>query len=336
MLQPFRIALRSAVPSQRARMARALADANAERDARDVDALSPTWPDDALTVSAAAWASDDFDLLALDELIWHRLTRRGRCELQIVDDQTDPADLAVVAWQVATRFQRFERATNPASGTPFFSQILEAHARLYNRRRPFVSADYDHALDTWRWLLRLEPCAGLSLQLSALFHDVERLASESDRQDEQGVQDYDAFKRAHAAGGGRMAASILESLRTPPAVVTRTRGLIARHEDAAFGGEEDSLAADAALLATADALSFFALGAPAFVRSFGPELAARKVPHTFARLAGPGRALLSRLKLTPEVRQLLPANSELLAEPASPPMAEATPAVLAEPGSPPP
>jgi hypothetical protein len=316
-------------------MARALADANPERDARDLDSLSPTWPEDGVTVSAAAWAGEDFDLLALDDLIWHRLTRRGRCELQLVDDQIDPVDLAAVAWQVATRFQRFERATNPASGTPFFRQILEAHARLYNRRRPLVAADYDHALDTWRWMLRLEPCAGLSLQLAALFHDVERLAGEADRQDERAAGDYLAYKRAHAAAGGRMAASILESMRTPPAVVARTRALISRHEDTTLCDEDDGLDADAALLGTADALSFFALGAPAFARCFGAELTARKVAHTFARISEPGQALLARLKLTRDVRRLLPDRREPLAAVVEPvaPTAELKAAIIAAPAA---
>jgi hypothetical protein len=320
-------------------MARALADANPDRDARDLDALSPTWSEDALTLSATAWASDDFDLLALDELIWHRLSRRGRCELHVVDDQLDPAGLAEVAWQVATRFQRFERATNPASGTPFFRQILEAHARLFTRRRALMAADHDHALDTWRWLLRLEPCAGLSLQLAALFHDIERLASDADRQDEQSAADYLAYKRAHAAAGGRMAASILESLRTPPAVVARTRALITRHEDTRFEG--DGLDADASLLASADALSFFSLCAPAFARQFGPDLAARKVAHSLVRLGQAGRELLARLKVTRAVGKMIsdaealrPAV-ELPAAPVRAPVPEA-PAVLAEAGPPPP
>jgi hypothetical protein len=344
MLPPFRIALRSAVPSQRVRMARALAEANPDRDARDVDALSPLWPEDALTLSAAAWASDEFDLLALDDLIWHRLTRRGRCELQLVDDQLDPMDLTDVAWQLATRFQRFERGTNPASGTPFFRQILEAHARLYNRRRPLLAADHDHALDTWRWLLRLEPHAGLSLQLAALFHDIERLGSEADRKDERNAGDRAAFERTHAAVGGRMAASVLDSLRAPPTVITRTRTLISRHADPVGDGVGDAgVDADAALLASADALSFFSLSAPAFAHHYGDELLAHKVAHGLVRLTAPARELLRRLKVPGEVRLLIAQHDrprpavEQSPPPVRAPMppVDATPGIVLEPGPPP-
>jgi hypothetical protein len=348
MLPPFRIALRSAVPSQRVRMARALADANPDRDARDVDSLSPLWHEEALTLSAAAWASDEFDLLALDDLIWHRLTRRGRCELQLVDDQLDPMDLADVAWQLATRFQRFERGTNPASGTPFFKQILEAHARLYNRRRPLLAADHDHALDTWRWLLRLEPCAGLSLQLSALFHDIERLGSEAERQDERSTGDRAAFERTHAAVGARMAASVLDSLRAPPTVIARTRALISRHADPIGSSEDDGgLDGDAALLASADALSFFSLSAPGFAHHFGDELLAHKVAHGLARLTAPARELLPRLKVSPDVRLLISQHDRPrpVVESTAPPLRvvapshvpppDATPGIVVEPNAPP-
>jgi hypothetical protein len=253
-------------------------------------------------------------------------------------------DLTDVAWQVATRFQRFERGTNPASGTPFFRQILEAHARLYNRRRPLLAADHDHPLDTWRWLLRLEPCAGLSLQLAALFHDIERLGSESDRRDERNVSDRAAFERTHAAVGGRMAASVLDSLRTPPTVIARTRALIARHADP-IGDVQDGLDADVALLASADALSFFSLGAPGLAHNFGDELLAHKVTHGLDRLTEQARLLLPRLKVTPAVRALIAAHarprpvidslSGPVRAPAPAAVSDATPAIILEPGPPP-
>ena len=180
MMPLLRIAASSPIPAHRALLARVLSTARLDRGESDGEGFAPVWPDAALVVTAARWAGDDYDLLALDDEVWRCFGRHGRCELRIVDDGADLDRLAETALQIAIRYQRFDLSTNPASATPFFQQILAAHEGMFDRRRPLIAADHDHALDTWRWVLRLEPHASLSLQLAALLHDVEGLAGEDE------------------------------------------------------------------------------------------------------------------------------------------------------------
>jgi hypothetical protein len=302
MLPLLRIAASSPITAHRALLARVLASTRIDRGESDPEAFGPVWSEAAIAVTAARWAGDDYDLLALDDEVWRCFGRHGRCELRIVDDGAELDRLAECALQVALRFQRFDASTNPASATPFFQQILAAHEAMFDRRRPLVAADHDHALDTWRWVLRLEPHASLSLQLAALLHDVEGLTSEGEVRAGDGTADYVAFKQAQAWAGARVVVNILESLHTPRPLIERTRTLVAEHE--ALSGTQ-SLEPAAALLANADALSFFSLGAAGFARHFGLPHTARKVAHCVRRLDVEGHSWLARLKLPRTIRALV-------------------------------
>jgi hypothetical protein len=163
-----------------------------------------------------------------------------------------------------------------------------------------VSADYDHARDTWRWVLRLHPEASAAVQIAALFHDVERLVSESDQRIEHHAPDYAKFKDAHAAAGARLTAAALVGLGAPPGLVGRVAELVATHERPA--GDEDK-----ALLNEADALSFFSLNAPGFARYYGPAHTAKKVAYTLARLEPRGRQVLREIRHRADIARLIEA-----------------------------
>jgi hypothetical protein len=140
------------------------------------------------------------------------------------------------------------------------------------------------------------------VQVGALFHDVERLASEAEARVEHEAPDYVRFKRAHAEAGGRAVAAILERLQAPRALVERTRVLVAHHEGR---HPDEPIESDAALIADADVLSFFSLNAPGFARHYGAEHTARKVAYGLRRLGAPARPWLARLKLTAPIRDLI-------------------------------
>jgi hypothetical protein len=287
MLPNLRIAVTSPVTEHRALMGRVLASTRPDRGEGDAEAFAPAWSDCALPVTASRWVADDYDLLALDDEVWRCFGRHGRCELRIVDDGTDRELLAETALQIAVRFQRFDASTNPASATPFFQQILAAHEEKFDRRRPLAAAAHDHALDTWRWVLRLEPHASLSLQVAALFHEDERVATGADPRLEEALRPF---------------VSILESLQTPKPLIERARSLIAEHR---AGPSNEPVEPAVALLSNAAALSFFSLGAPAFASHFGPAHAARKVSAGLRRLDIEGHSWLARLKLTQTIRALV-------------------------------
>jgi hypothetical protein len=296
MLPHVLLSASSSIAERRGVLERAFAEAG-----RDVHVGART-TEGAVLVQPDDWARDDFDLLALDDAIWGQLSRRGRCEVHLGDDGSAPQRLADAAWQLAVRLQRFEIPRNTAAATPLFDSILAAHEALFDRARPFIAADHDHALDTWRWLLRLCADAPLPLQVAALFHDVERLVTEADGRIEHRALDYVAFKRAHAQAGARFLSSVLARLRAPGELIEEACALIAHHEGRAAGTPAP---ASAPLLETADALSFFSLNAPGFLRHFGLEHTARKIAYTLARLDEAGRAWLARLKLTGVTRSLM-------------------------------
>src|SRR5262249_30356658 len=153
-----------------------------------------------------------------------------------------------------------------------------------------VAADYDHAIDTWQWMLRLDPRASLAAQLSALFHDIERLESERDRRVERLSPDYVAFKDAHVSKGAQMAARGLEEVGVDAPTCKRVAEIIAAHD---VRGRDD----DIDLLKDADALSFFSLGSSGYADYFGPDQTRRKVAYTLQRLSHAARERLSLVRM---------------------------------------
>ncbi|WP_437587416.1 DUF4202 family protein [Sorangium sp. So ce1000] len=289
--------------------------------ASDTAALSGEFPDveiesgvsgpsgDALhaVVDARAWRSSALDLWALDTGL-HALDARGPFGLRL--EGLDRAGAARAAYEVLTRCQRFIRRRNLASATAVFARILGRHRELHDLDRPLVRADYDHAIDVWQWMLRLDPRAGVAVQAAALFHDVERLVSEADVRIEHRAPDYQAFKDEHARRGAELARAALDGVGLPPDVLERIGALVASHERP---GND----AELALLNDADALSFFSLNSAGFLDGYGPEHTRAKVAYTLRRLRPEARALLPRIRCRPEVEAMI------LGEPGRPSALEA-------------
>jgi hypothetical protein len=160
-----------------------------------------------------------------------------------------------------------------------------------------VRADWLHALDVWQWTLRLEPRAGLALQIAALFHDVERLATESKRRIEQDAPDYAAFKRAHAREGARMVVDLLAD-RADEATLDRVSFLVRKHESP----DGDS---ELSVLNDADALSFFSLNSPGFLNYYGAEHTRMKIDYSLRRLRTSSMERLSRLRLESSIARMV-------------------------------
>jgi len=188
---------------------------------------------------------------------------------------------------------------NEASRSAVFDRVLAEHRDAHDLAKPLARADYDHALDTWQWVLRLAPDADLAVQLAALFHDVERLSSEADARVEHQASDYQAFKDDHAARGAELAAALLAWVGVDAGTGERAARLIAAHEHLPGPGDPD--AAALSLLNDADALSFFSLNSAGYLDYFGPEATRRKVAFTLRRLRPEARRYLDGLRLRPAV-----------------------------------
>jgi hypothetical protein len=262
------------------------------------------WPDAdtdgarVIVVPAPEWRGPSFDPLPLDDVVARERPDAEDVVLRVIDRAGTARACAAVALQVMTRYQRFLRGRNGHSRVPLFDRILALHRSLHDVRKPLVAADLDHALDTWRWALRLSAEASLALQVAALFHDVERLASESEARIEQHAADYAAFKDAHAAEGARLARAALRRVGADEPLVARVAALVATHER--LDGDEEKR-----LLNEADALSFFSLNACGFLAYYGLAHTRRKVTYTLARLGERGRRALAEVRLRADIAALV-------------------------------
>ncbi len=259
------------------------------------DPAPPDGNDVAVTIDARRWTSGDWRACDASMTVFEQ--RRGELELLCAAGEA-PA----VALQVLTRYQRYVARRNAASAAPELDALLARHRAAFALDRPLVRADYDHALDTWQWLLRLRPSASLAAQLAALFHDVERLAAESDERVEHLAADYAAFKLRHARAGAEIAAGMLTELGVGREVVARVAALVAGHDapGAAHGGD-----AELAALEDADALSFFSLASPGFVDYHGQAHAQRKIGWALGRMSPAARARLAEVSLRRDVAWLV-------------------------------
>jgi hypothetical protein len=240
---------------------------------------------------ASEWWRRDFDTWAFD------------CEIDnladtlVVDDDTG-SDTNAFALQVLTRCQRKVDRRNQHSQGQLFARVLRRHRELHDLSKPLVRADYNHALDVREWLLRLDRNASFPLQLAALFHDIERLASESDVRVEHLAADYQAFKDAHAHRGAEMANAVLAEAGVDARVRDRVAELVTAHE-------RPSADPELALLNDADALSFFSLNSSGYADYFGPEQTRKKVAYTWNRMGAHAREKLRGVRLRDDVRMLL-------------------------------
>ena len=254
-----------------------------------------------LPLSIGTWESQSFNFQDLDALLDDMAERTaGPFALLLAGEEEC---LPGFAREVLTRHQRLMDRRNAASRCGLFEQALAGHRALYDLAKPLVRADYNHALDTWQWALRLEPAADLAVQLAALFHDVERLSPEADARIEHYTANYQELKDDHALKGAWMADQTLARIGVDERTRRRTARLIAEHERPPAAGDPEG--DEIALLNDADALSFFSLNSVGYLDSYGPEQTRRKVAYTFRRLSPGSLRYLEGVRLRPQVAEAL-------------------------------
>jgi hypothetical protein len=251
----------------------------------------------ALTLAIEPWESQNFNFHELDgRLDALAESRSGPFALVLLGRGED---LRRSSHGVLTRCQRWMDRRNAASRGELFDRVLAEHRRAHDLAKPLVRADYNHALDTWQWMLRLAPDADLASQLAALLHDAERLVSEADARVEHRAADYQAFKDEHAESGAKLAETLLAKAGVGAADRLRAARLIAVHERPPEPGDADAGAVS--LLNDADALSFLSLNSVGYLDYFGPEQTRKKVAYTLRRLRPESRRYLDGLRLRPLV-----------------------------------
>lgn len=241
-----------------------------------------------LTIDDFAWRGA-FDSTCFDDAIEHNrpvsvIAVRG-------------SDAVGVAREVLARFQRLVLRRNEESSSLLFDAVLDAHVMLFDPSQEHGRAEHEHALDTWQWMLRLDPAADLASQLAALLHDIDRLGGEAHDRIEHRV--HRALDDAHAKRGGERALAVLRGVGVDEATAERVRDLVAGRLTT------DSAAA---LLDDADALSFLSLGSARYADHFGQAQTRRKVSFILGRLSPAAREKVSVFRLRPDIDRLVQAG----------------------------
>jgi hypothetical protein len=229
------------------------------------------------------WFGSTFDFWAFDRSLDDRAGLGFHVTLRTANQ---PRDLCYIL----TRCQRLFSRRNADSAHASFDRVLAEHHAVHDLTHPVHRVAYDRALDTWQWVLRLDPAADAAVQFAALFDSLEPIAVETERLRQDGRADVGRPRRA----GGRLAERILTAGRIPQATVDRTCSLLARREQ-----ECDSRAA--AVLDEADALSFLSFGSAGFFDYFSQRQCLMKIERTLERLGPRGRQMLTTIWLRPDV-----------------------------------
>lgn len=234
-------------------------------------------------LSSSQWRRPEFDDWSFDELLDELACMPFT--LRIADDRGE----TTFPIEVLNRCQRVIGRRNQHSQGPMFDRILRRHREMHDLSTQRARADYNHALDAWQWTLRLNPSAWSGVQIAALFHDVGRVTSGTDRGD---------YRDFHSRAGAEIAWRILAASGVDAQLCDHVVWLISARELVAA----DS---DIALLNDADALSFFSLDSSVHADRFGPEQTRKAIAENWGRMRPAARAKLATVRLRDDVRQML-------------------------------
>jgi hypothetical protein len=120
-------------------------------------------------VSLHDWSHPSADVLAFDRLFASMQRER---EFGVVLWCTDWLVGSQSAVELLNRYQRLLPLPQGTVVPREVETALAAYHQLFPFHDRAARARHEAGLDTWRWLLRLTPSAGLELQLAALFHDL--------------------------------------------------------------------------------------------------------------------------------------------------------------------
>jgi hypothetical protein len=254
--------------------------------------------EDALVIPERSWRSAPTDLYQWDRVM---SSLQAQPRWLVVQGEGESNTLGDTAREILTRYQRLVPRTNTASAAAEFRKVLSGHRALHDLSLASGRAAYDHSLDTWQWVLRLSPFAGLAVQLAALFHEVERLLARARHRSEPvGVDENPTLERARAAEGAELASQVLEGCGIDKPSVAEVARLIGEHTSC-----PPVRGADAGLLADADALSFFSLHSADFADLHGPDATRRKLRHLLARMSSGAVHRLGGVRLREDLLELL-------------------------------
>ncbi|MDC0710776.1 hypothetical protein POL68_20030 [Stigmatella sp. ncwal1] len=197
-----------------------------------------------LRLEVEEWRAPGFDPCTWDPRVF---TAAGTERLALHLVGTEDEELARSALEILTRYQGLVGQRNADSSSSLFDHLLDRHRGQYALSEASARARYQHALDTWQWVVWLEPQADLATQLAALFHDLAEPAAPHPHGH--------TLERIHA---------LLAEAEVDAATCERVLELLSPRGPSTLPGRR-------ALLEKADALSFLSLNSDGFRQHFSPE-----------------------------------------------------------------
>lgn len=156
-------------------------------------------------------------------------------------------------------------------------------------KNSLVPEDYNHAINTLEWLLKLYPFADERMKIAALCHDIER-AYKDKKIKKECYSDFNEFKRAHAENSAKIMRSILIDQNFSKDFIDDVCELIRLHE---FGGNKR-----ADCIKDADSISFFDTNVELYYQREGFEEAKKRIIWGYNRLSDKAKKILKSFTYT--------------------------------------
>lgn len=161
-----------------------------------------------------------------------------------------------------------------------------------------ISCEVLHGEAALKWLLLMKPDADLSLQISALGHDIQRGAdkAEIDWRDEKISPE--EYLEQHQKGSAEALKKILTKFNYEDGLIEKVICLVEKHE---VGGDDEQN-----LLKDADSISYFECNVPMFLNRFGEEKTREKIRSMFDRSSKRAKEIILEMQIpVPEAQRLI-------------------------------
>jgi HD superfamily phosphodiesterase len=144
-----------------------------------------------------------------------------------------------------------------------------------------------HGENTLYWVKKIKPDASLSLQISALAHDIER--GVAPRYKSGDFEDHGEYKKVHSEKGAKIIGKILEKHNIDNKTIDEVKELVRLHET---GGN-----VNADILMDADSISFFDNNLEFYYSYKGLEGTLRQIDYKFKRCSPRAQKHIKSLKV---------------------------------------
>ena len=162
-----------------------------------------------------------------------------------------------------------------------------------------IDGEKAHSLAVYNWIIKIDKNAPLALQITALFHDVDRIVNPGVGAGFKGDRtsiDYIAHKKAHAKRSADYICPILIKEGFDEQLVKRIEFLILHHDDP--GNEVESINdKDLHTLVNSDSLAFFDTIAQKLYKIEGEDRLKDKVRYMIRKMSPYGREVLRKQKI---------------------------------------